>query len=69
MLHYRLGLSERRARQIAGQHRSTQRHEPWRMPDDGALRHRLREISRPRRAPEHIRYDNGPELTANALRD
>jgi putative transposase len=48
MLQDRLGLSERRACQIAGQHRSTQRHEPRRAPDDGALRGRLRGISRER---------------------
>jgi len=48
MLEDRLGLSERRACEIAGQHRSTQRREPQRAPDDGALRGRLREISRER---------------------
>ncbi|MGH3031629.1 MAG: IS3 family transposase [Gaiellaceae bacterium] len=48
MLQDRLGVSERRACQIAGQHRSTQRHQPRRTPDDGALRGRLREISRAR---------------------
>ncbi len=45
MLRDRLGLSERRACEIAGQHRSTQRHEPAVAPDDAALRARLREIS------------------------
>ena len=44
----RLGLSERRACQIAGQHRSTQRREPVRAADDAALRARLRAISRKR---------------------
>jgi putative transposase len=46
----RLGLSERRACQIARQHRSTQRHRPQAATDDVALRQRLREISaeRPR---------------------
>jgi putative transposase len=48
MLQDRLGLSERRACQIAGQHRSTQRHEPGQAADDGALRERLRAISRQR---------------------
>jgi putative transposase len=48
MLQDRLGLSERRACQIAGQHRSTQRHEPRRAFDDGALRGRLRALSRER---------------------
>ena len=48
MLCDRLGLAERRACQIAGQHRSTQRREPECAPDDGALRGALREISRER---------------------
>jgi putative transposase len=48
MLEDRVGLSERRACQIAGQHRSTQRHEPRRAEDDAALRGRLRRISRDR---------------------
>ena len=46
MLQDRLGLSERRACRVAGQHRSTQRHEPQLAPDDAALRARLREISK-----------------------
>ena len=56
----RLGLSQRRACQIAGQHRSTQRHETTRAPDDAALRERLRTLSaeRPRwgyrRAHAHL---------------
>lgn len=45
MLRDRLGLSERRACRIAGQHRSTQRHEPQVAPDDAALRAALRKIS------------------------
>ena len=45
MLQDRLGLSERRACLIAGQHRSTQRHEPRLADDDLALRGRLRAIS------------------------
>ncbi len=45
MLQDRLGLSERRACRIAGQHRSTQRHEPKLADDDRALRRRLRELS------------------------
>ena len=48
MLCDRLGLSERRACAIAGQHRSTQRHEPKHTSDDEALRRRLRAISRER---------------------
>ena len=45
MLRDRLGVSERRACRIAGQHRSTQRHEPKLASDDQALRRRLRKIS------------------------
>ena len=48
MLQDRLGVSERRACQIAGQHRSTQRREPVVAEDDAALRGRLRELSRKR---------------------
>ena len=46
MLVDRLKLSERRACEIAGQHRSTQRHQPQVASDDRALRERLRAISR-----------------------
>jgi len=48
MLKDRLGLSERRASEIAGQHRSTQRREPVCSDDDAALRGRLRELPRER---------------------
>ena len=50
MLNDRLGLSERRACRMMGQHRSTQRYEPRRAPDDAALRAGLRAFSaeRPR---------------------
>ena len=50
MLMDRKGLSERRACQIVGQHRSTQRRAPCVRLDDGALRARLRKFSgdRPR---------------------
>lgn len=48
MLCDRLGISERRACRITGQHRSTQRREPVPAVDDGALRERLREFSRDR---------------------
>lgn len=44
----RLGISERRACRLAGQHRSTQRHEPVVAEDDAALRAELRRISRER---------------------
>lgn len=46
MLQDRLGLSERRACQIVGQHRSTQRHQPRRGMGDDALRKQLRDFSR-----------------------
>lgn len=45
MLQDRLSLSERRACEIAGQHRSTQRREPQVADDDQALRARLRKLS------------------------
>lgn len=50
MLRDRLGVSERWACRVVGQHRSTQRYEPTRAEDDAALRQGLREISaeRPR---------------------
>jgi putative transposase len=60
MLQDRLGLSERRACRITGQHRSTQRHRPQLAPQDQALRKRLRDLSfeRPRwgyrRAHAHL---------------
>jgi len=48
MLQDRMGVSERRACQIVGQHRSTQRREPCVAADEGALRARLRRFSRDR---------------------
>jgi len=48
MLQDRLGLPERRACRYAGQHRSTQRHEPRVACDDAALRGALRQISKDR---------------------
>jgi putative transposase len=48
MLQGRLGVSERRACQLAGQHRSTQRRELVVACDDAGLRARLRELSRER---------------------
>ncbi len=48
MLQDRLGVSERRACRYAGQHRSTQRHEPLVAGDDAGLRAALRKISRDR---------------------
>jgi len=48
MLRDRLGVSERWACRVIGQHRSTERYEPKRVEDDAALRERLREISKDR---------------------
>jgi len=50
MLRDRLGVSERWACRVVGQHRSTQRREPTRAGDDAALRAALRQIAadRPR---------------------
>jgi putative transposase len=50
MLRDRLGVSERWACRVTGQHRSTERYEPKRAADDQALRAELRKISveRPR---------------------
>jgi putative transposase len=61
MLRDRLGVSERWACRVVGQHRSTQRREPERAEDDAALRAELRRFSkdRPRwgyrRAHHHLR--------------
>jgi putative transposase len=61
MLRDRLGVSERWACRVVGQHRSTQRREPVRADDDAVLRAELREFSkdRPRwgyrRAHHHLR--------------
>ena len=50
MLRDRLGVSERWACRVCGQHRSTERYEPKRAEDDAALRAELRRFSveRPR---------------------
>ena len=48
MLRDRLGVSERWACRVTGQHRSTERYEPKRAEDDAALRERLRGISKDR---------------------
>ena len=48
MLRDRLGVSERWACRVVGQHRSTQRHEPKRAEDDAALRAELRQFSKDR---------------------
>ena len=62
MIVERFGLSERRACQIAEQHRSTQRHQPGDDADrDDALRERLRRLS-----AEHSRW--GYRLAWGAVR-
>jgi putative transposase len=50
MLRDRLGVSERWACRVVGQHRSTQRHEPKTVKDDAVLGAELRKFSvqRPR---------------------
>ena len=61
MLRDRLGVSERWACRVLGQHRSTERYEPLRAEDDAALRAELRQFSRDRprwghrRAHHHLR--------------
>jgi putative transposase len=63
MLRERLGLSERRACQVTGQHRSTQRHQACRGGErDDALRQRLRKLS-----AEHPRW--GYRLAWGAVRE
>ncbi len=58
MIAERFGLSERRACQITGQHRSTQRHQPGRGGErDDALRARLRKLS-----AEHPRWGEAPAV-------
>jgi putative transposase len=62
MINERFGLSERRACQITGQHRSTQRHQPGDDADrDDALREQLRRLS-----AEHPRW--GYRLAWGAVR-
>jgi len=48
MLRDRLGVSERWACRVTGQHRSTERYEPQPAEDDAALRAELRKFSRER---------------------
>ena len=63
MVRDRLGVSERWACRVVGQHRSTQRREPERAADDASLRAELRKFSkdRPRwgyrRAHHHLRQE------------
>jgi len=73
MLQDRLGLSERRACQITGQHRSTQRHEAVVARDDAALRTELRRISRERprwgyRRAHQLLLDDGWQLNVKRTR-
>jgi putative transposase len=67
MLQDRLGIAERRACRIVGQHRSTQRRQPVVAGDDQALRAELRRISRRRprwgyRRAHRLLLDEGWEL-------
>ena len=67
MLRDRLGVSERWACRVVGQHRSTERYEPRRAEDDAALRGELRRFSaqRPRwgyRRPHHQLREQGWEV-------
>jgi putative transposase len=67
MLRDRLGVSERWACRVVGQHRSTQRHEPKRAEDDAVLRAELRKFSveRPRwgyRRAHHRLREEGWEI-------
>ncbi|GIK77433.1 MAG: transposase [Actinomycetes bacterium] len=65
VLRDRLGLSERRACEIVGQHRSTQRYAPRLAGDDAALRRELRRIGAKhkrwgyRRAHAHLTGEGG----------
>ena len=66
-------MSERRACRLAGQHRSTQRHEPSVAQDDAALRAALRRISRERprwgyRRAHRLLLDDGWELNIKRTR-
>jgi putative transposase len=66
-------MSERRACRLAGQHRSTQRHEPIVAQDDAALRGQLRRISRERprwgyRRAHQLLLDAGWELNIKRTR-
>jgi len=66
-------MSERRACRLAGQHRSTQRHEPVVAEDDAALRAELRRISRERprwgyRRAHVLLLDDGWELNIKRTR-
>ncbi len=66
-------MSERRACRLAGQHRSTQRHEPIVVADDAALRAELRRISRERprwgyRRAHRLLLDDGWQLNIKRTR-
>ncbi len=66
-------MSERRACRLAGQHRSTQRHEPVIAADDAALRAELRRISRERprwgyRRAHRLLLDDGWSLNIKRTR-
>ena len=62
-------VSERRACQVLGQVRSTQRRERPIPDDEARLVARMVELFVDRGVPEFIRSDNGSEFTAQAVRD
>ncbi len=69
----RLGMSERRACRLTGQHRLTQRYEPVVAEDGAAVRARLREISRERprwgyRCAHRLLFDDGWQLNIKRTR-
>ena len=63
MLQERHGYSQRRACQIVGQHRSTQRHRPTESDPDAELRARLRSF-----AKDHQRWATGGPTPCSAGR-
>jgi putative transposase len=63
MLRDRLGVSERWACRVVGQHRSTQRREPVKAADDEALRAQLRAF-----AAKRPRWGNGVRMTVSSSR-
>jgi transposase InsO family protein len=68
----KLGVSERRACRVLGQHRSTQRHVPRGSADEDLLVADmialLTDLFILRGVPAYIRSDNGPEFIAEAVR-
>jgi transposase InsO family protein len=65
----RFGVSERRACQVLGQARWTQRHQPRLREDEPRLVARIIELALEDGTPDFIRSDYGSEFTAQAVRD